>query len=245
MIAKVCKNTRNMKKKIKINRVIYVCLILIGMTTNAYSSDKEIYYCGNIKNDLYLQLNREGFNVKIYDSPEATIKAASKGSGVLIISTNYPRLDSVNRISKQLLTQQGVPPDEHPWIEFTGSTQLYRDFRNAIRDYYKRNYPLTDEAIQNPLLNPGDGVVSRLCHEPKVALAVLNDMIAPYISSKKLVLLLNHKAIHAKVKEDTIQSVMVKDKLNNATKQLRSPYFVDATELGDLPPLTGAEFIRS
>lgn len=141
------------------------------------------------------------------------------------------------------LTQQGVPPDEHPWIEFTGSTQLYRDFRNAIRDYYKRNYPLTDEAKQNPLLNPGDGAVSRLCHEPKVALAVLNDMIAPYISSKKLVLLLNHKAIHAKVKDDTVQSVMVKDTLNNATKQLRAPYFVDATELGDLLPLTGAEFI--
>lgn len=141
------------------------------------------------------------------------------------------------------LTQQGVPPDEHPWIEFTGSTQLYRDFRNAIRDYYKRNYPLTDEAKQNPLLNPGDGAVSRLCHEPKVALAVLNDMIAPYISSKKLVLLLNHKTIHANVKDDTIQSVVVKDTLNNATKELRAPYFVDATELGDLLPLTGAEFI--
>lgn len=141
------------------------------------------------------------------------------------------------------LTQQGVPPDEHPWIEFTGATQLYRDFRNAIRNYYKRNYPLTDEAIQNPFLNPGDGSVSRLCHEPKVALAVMNDMIAPYLSSKQLTLLLNYKATKAEVRNDAIYSVTVKDKSNNLFQQLKAPYFVDATELGDLLPLTGAEFV--
>jgi hypothetical protein len=141
------------------------------------------------------------------------------------------------------LTQQGVPPDEHPWIEFTGSTQMYRDFRNAVREYYKRNYPLTPEALKNPYLNPGDGAVSKLCHEPKVALAVLNDMIAPYISSKKLILLLNHKATQADVRDDKIYSVTVKDNLSNSSLQLKAPYFVDATELGDLLPLTGAEFV--
>lgn len=140
------------------------------------------------------------------------------------------------------LTQQGVPPDEHPWIEFTGSTQMYRDFRNAIRDYYRRNYPLTDEALQNPLLNPGDGSVSKLCHEPKVALAVLNDLIAPYLSSKRLILLLNCKATHAKVRNDTIYSVTVKIE-TGGFYQLKAPYFVDATELGDLLPLCGAEFV--
>lgn len=141
------------------------------------------------------------------------------------------------------LTQQGVPPDEHRWIEFTGSTKMYRDFRNAIRDYYKRNYPLTDEAFQNPLLNPGGGSVSRLCHEPKVALAVLNEMIAQYLSSKQLVLLLNYKATRAEVKNNEIYSVTVKSELSNLTKQLKAPYFVDATELGDVLPLANAEFV--
>ena len=141
------------------------------------------------------------------------------------------------------LTQQGVPPDEHQWIEYTGATQAYRDFRNAIRDYYRRNYPLTEEAFNDPFFNPGSGSVSRLCHEPKVALAVLKDMIARYISSRQLILLLNHKAIQAEVKDDTVYSVTVKDKLNNTFKQLKAPYFVDATELGDLLPLTGAEYI--
>lgn len=141
------------------------------------------------------------------------------------------------------LTQQAVPPDENPWIEFTGCTETYRVFRNAIRDYYRQNYPLTEEAKKNPLLNPGDGSVSKLCHEPKVALAVLNNMLAPFISSRKLILLLNHKVSAAEVNGDLVKSVTVKNLQNNKLKILTAPYFVDATELGDLLPLTGAEFV--
>ena len=36
------------------------------------------------------------------------------------------------------LTSQGVPPDEHQWIEEFGCTQTYRDLRNAIRSHYKK-----------------------------------------------------------------------------------------------------------
>ncbi len=50
------------------------------------------------------------------------------------------------------LTQQGVPPDEHRWIEHTGSTKTYRNFRNRIRDYYKRNYPLKEHLRNVPYL---------------------------------------------------------------------------------------------
>lgn len=69
------------------------------------------------------------------------------------------------------LTQQAVPPDEHPWIEIFGATRSYREFRSQIRDYYYRNYPLTPQAGSRRALNPGNGSVSKLCHEPRVALA--------------------------------------------------------------------------
>ena len=57
------------------------------------------------------------------------------------------------------LSQQGVPPDEHQWIETHGATWTYREFRKGVRQYYKRNYPLTTEAASRPHLNPGDGSV--------------------------------------------------------------------------------------
>src|SRR5690349_9965436 len=71
------------------------------------------------------------------------------------------------------LTSQAVPPDEHPWIESFGATRAYRDYRNAVREYYRRNYPLTADARRNPRLNPGNAWVSKLSHEPRVSLAVL------------------------------------------------------------------------
>src|SRR6187200_373851 len=74
------------------------------------------------------------------------------------------------------LTSQAVPPDEHPWIEDRGSTKTYRTFRTKVRDYYRRNYPLTEDAAKELEL-------SRSLHEPKVALAVLLEMLAPHVTA--------------------------------------------------------------
>src|SRR5690242_15932403 len=76
------------------------------------------------------------------------------------------------------LTQQAVPPDEHPWIEQFGGNASYFALRRGIRDYYRRHYPLTSEARARRDFNPGNGGVSKLCLEPRVALAVLTEMLA-------------------------------------------------------------------
>lgn len=141
------------------------------------------------------------------------------------------------------ITQQGVPLDEHRWIETHGATRLYREFRSALRQYYMRNYPLTEEAAAKENLNPGDGAVSRLCVEPKVALAVLNAMFASYISSGQLTLLLEHKATAADVDGSRVKGLEVVNRQNGEAISLTAPYFVDATEIGDLLPLTGTEYV--
>lgn len=140
------------------------------------------------------------------------------------------------------VSQQGVPPDEHMWIETHGAPKLYREYRNRVRDYYRQHYPLTETARQKPNLNPGDGSVSRICHEPRVAVAVFMDMLAPYLSSGKLTLLLEYKAVEAEVNQNRVVSLVVKGK-NGQRKELKAPYFVDATELGDLLPMTGTEYV--
>ena len=152
------------------------------------------------------------------------------------------------------LTTQGVPPDEHPWIETHGATLLYRHFRTAVRQYYLRNYPLTDEARTVQHFNPGSGDVSRLCHEPRVALAVLYEMLNPYISSGKLTVLTEYKPVGADISGDRVRALKMVHVSHNDTMAivgsnsskdemiLTAPYFVDATELGDLLPLTRTEY---
>jgi hypothetical protein len=141
------------------------------------------------------------------------------------------------------ISQQGVPPDEHPWIETHGATKLYRDFRTSIRNYYKQRYQLSDNARKDKYLNPGDGSVSKLCAEPRVAVAVLMEMLAPYISSKKLDLLTGYKIERADVTGDRVLALKAVNQLHGNNIILSASYFIDATEPGDLLPLTGTEFI--
>jgi hypothetical protein len=141
------------------------------------------------------------------------------------------------------LTQQGVPPDEHPWIETHGATALYRTLRNNVRKYYRDNYPLTQAARNDPYFNPGDAVVSKLCHEPRVSLAVLQSMLARYISNRKLLLLTEHKITAADATGNVVKSLKAVCLTNNNEIILTASYFVDATELGDLLPLTRTAFV--
>jgi FAD dependent oxidoreductase len=141
------------------------------------------------------------------------------------------------------LTSQAVPPDEHPWIEMFGCTRLYRRFRDGVREYYRRHYPLPAEARGAIQLNPGNGRVSKLCHEPRVALAVLNELLAPFVSSGKVMILVEHKPTAADVEGDRIKSITVRDLREGRDLVLIAPYFIDATELGDLLPLTKTEYV--
>ena len=141
------------------------------------------------------------------------------------------------------LTAQAVPPDEHPWIETHGATRLYREFRTRVREFYRRNYPLTSAAFAQPNLNPGNGNVSRLCAEPRVYLAVLLEMLQPFLSSGHLTLLTETRPLEASVDGDRVFSVTIRDLRDGEETVLIAPYFLDATERGDLLPMTGTEFV--
>jgi hypothetical protein len=141
------------------------------------------------------------------------------------------------------LTAQAVPPDEHPWIEGTGCTATYRRLREGIRAYYRRNYPLLPEARLDPRLNPGRGRVSPLCHEPRVALAAIGELLAPYLASRQIDLLLGHRPISAECAADEVRSVSLLDLSSGHTTTIEAAYILDATEWGGLLSLAGVEHV--
>ncbi|WP_335979472.1 FAD-dependent oxidoreductase [Streptomyces sp. CA2R106] len=140
------------------------------------------------------------------------------------------------------LTTQGVPPDEHPWIEEFGCTRGYRTLRDKVRAYYRRNYPLTAAARADERLNPGAGRVSRLCHEPRVAVAVLEEMLAPYRAAGRIRLLTRHEPVAVGHDGDRISSVTLRDAAGQEV-EIAAPYTIDATELGDLLELGKVEHV--
>lgn len=140
------------------------------------------------------------------------------------------------------LTSQLVPSDEHFFIEKDGSNTSYRRFRDALRDYYRTWYPLTEEARADPHLNPGAAWVSPISVEPRVAVAVIDSLLQPYRASDRLTVLLQHRPVAAETIGDHVVSITVSDATGEQTV-LRAPMFLDATELGDVLDLAGVEHV--
>jgi hypothetical protein len=142
------------------------------------------------------------------------------------------------------ITSQGVSAfDEHRYIEQFGCTARYRALREAIRAHYRAYYPLTAAARAERHLNPGGGRVSRLCHEPRVALAALHGLLAPHISAGRITLLTRHRPIAAETGGDRIRAVRFRDLEEGDELTVEAPMVLDATELGDLLPLAGVEYV--
>ncbi|KAF5007348.1 hypothetical protein FDECE_6329 [Fusarium decemcellulare] len=143
------------------------------------------------------------------------------------------------------LTSQAVPPDEHSWVEQFGVTRSYRALRDGIRQYYRDYYPLTEEARRRPQFNPGAGHVSKLCHEPRVAVAVLESMLMPYIGSGLLVIKKRAKPVSCEMDGQNVRSVVFRrlDSRDNETFTVNANYVIDATELGDLLPMTKTPYV--
>ena len=140
------------------------------------------------------------------------------------------------------LTSQGVSaPDEHPLIEQFGGTVRYNALRARVRQHYCDSYGAPRTMPDGLPLNPGNGWVSRLCFEPKVGVAVIGEMLEPYINSGRLRVLYQHTAVAAEVKDGRVKRVTLQS--SDGGLEVTATYFLEATDLGDLLPLCSAPFV--
>ena len=143
------------------------------------------------------------------------------------------------------MTSQGVSAlDEHAYIEQHPGTAAYGELRRAIR---RRSALLNGiTGTDSASYNPGNGWVSRLCFEPRVAQTVLAERLAPWIASGMCIVHLNTTLLTAAKTERAIHSLTFRH-LNGVETTCRANFFVDASELGDvldaagLATVTGAE----
>ncbi len=141
------------------------------------------------------------------------------------------------------MTSQGVSAfDEHPPIETFGCTKRYRKMRQHIHEHYQKKYNVDTTMKNGQLLSPGNGWVSRLCFEPKVGVQVLENMLEPHLKSGKLKLFYPYEPIKTIVKNSVVKEVSLQDKKGDLIS-IKADYFLDATDLGDLLPLTKTEYV--
>src|SRR5262249_48398516 len=139
------------------------------------------------------------------------------------------------------LTAQGVSAlDEHEHIERFGGTRSYYAVREAIRNHYRRLSPaLAAEAHPNP----GRCWVTRLALEPRAAVGVVETVAPPHGESGRLTIWRRTKVTSAEIAGNRVESVLAAHLDDRRWLRIRARVVIDATELGDLFPLTGAEHV--
>jgi hypothetical protein len=163
----------------------------------------------------------------------AALAAARAGRQVVL-------LEETDWLGGQL-TAQGVSAlDEHEYIETFGGTASYMQLRAMLRDHYRLQ---AGDAGRRPDFNPGQCWVTRLAFEPRAAVQAVEQMLQPQVLAGRLTVHLRSKAVAAETQGDRIAAVVAMDLDDASLLRFRPQLVIDATELGDLLPLCGAEHV--
>jgi hypothetical protein len=118
--------------------------------------------------------------------------------------------------------------DENKFIEISGGTRRYYEFRNCIR------------AASNGTFNPGGGYVSALCFEPKIGVQALEAMLAP---EKRVRIFLRTQIVDLHQTNGQITTATAWQFDKKTALRFRAKYVLDATETGDLLPLAKLPYV--
>ena len=149
-------------------------------------------------------------------------------------------LEETSWLGGQLTTQGVCTPDEQAHIEYFGATSRYSSFRNKIREYYCKNFQLSEEAQTKIHFNPGNCWVSKLSYEPKVGEKVLRELLEESLDSGHLKIFFQHRAIECEMEGDRVSAVVAENS-DGAKIRMVASIVLDATDLGELLPMCGVE----
>lgn len=163
------------------------------------------------------------------------LSAASLGRQVVLV-------EELDWLGGQV-SAQGVPFDEHPWNESVNVSRTWSAYREDVRQFYRDRLPLAPEARLRYPLNPGNGYVSTLAHDPRVSAWVLEAQLAPYLLPGRVRLFKQHRLLHAHVRGDAVTGATVAPLLGGPELSIDAKVVIDCTETGDLIELAGVEHV--
>jgi hypothetical protein len=161
----------------------------------------------------------------------AALAAASSGRSICL-------LEASDWLGGQYSAQGVTRPDETTYTPTVGSTATYRAFQHNVRAFYRNNYRLSAAGAAQPSFDPG-GDYPGFSAEPLVAHQILLQQLQalPNVHVR-----FGYRVTSAAAAGDTIQSVTATDGQGTQTT-FSATCFLDATDLGDLLPLAGVEFV--
>jgi hypothetical protein len=160
----------------------------------------------------------------------AALRAGAMGANVCLIEAS-------DWLGGQYTAQGVTRPDENRFTQTTGSTQSYRAFQHDVRAYYRNNFNLSAKGASQPAFNPSGGYPG-FGMEPRVGHNILQQQL---LSSPNIHLRLNTTVTQVEMSADPNTIVSLTAVTAGVSARYIAPWYLDATDLGDLLPLCGVE----
>lgn len=172
----------------------------------------------------------------------AALASADRGVDTCLVSF-FPWLGGQSTTQGVSALDESVPANSYAhW------SKDYRAFRSGVRQHYLSTYSVTQpqndsDGADGPAFDPGSCWVSRLCYEPQVGAAWLQQRAQALVSTGKLRILQDYRLASALTSGNFVQGVVL-EKTTSAylPVEVRGTVTLDATELGDLLALAGVPF---
>ena len=87
-------------------RIISVLSIILLCLSATSVWSQSIVFCGRVDNDLYVLLQKEGWDIQRYDNPEQAIQQSKPGMGVIISASSYPTQKTPFSDAQYLMAKQ-------------------------------------------------------------------------------------------------------------------------------------------
>ncbi len=143
------------------------------------------------------------------------------------------------------MTSQGVCALDENWlVETTGAALDYINLRTEIREFYLKT--ASELGKSSKYFNPGNCWVSRLSFEPQVAVDIIEQKLSPGIESGALSVYKRHKCVQVETqtvgRKVSAQKLLFVNLETGEFIEFIPSIILDATECGDLLPLTGLDY---
>lgn len=139
------------------------------------------------------------------------------------------------------MTSQGVSAlDEHPYIETWPGNRTYAQLRDMIRRRMATLYGITPTDWME--FNPGNAWVSTVCFFPHVAVAAIDELLAPAYASGKLTVLTNTSLVAVHNEYGWLKQLTVASP-HTAPSTLQARVVIEASDAGDVLALAGLRYV--
>jgi len=166
----------------------------------------------------------------------AALSICSAGRTVILVEES-------DRIAGCFTYQDTSVYSENRFVETSGTSRSYQEFRENIRQWYKDNDQTPPSFFPRRFPGMKDFAGDNFCFETEAALDVIDEMLAKNIERGKLTVISRHKVAKVVTFSTRIASLHAVDMDSLVCNQITGWMIVDATRNGYILPLSGIDYV--